>query len=70
MELTLWTYEGPPHVGAIRIAASMRAHFMGADGFEAGTDVWGIAKKGLKNAPASLWSRLVEFCFPKKAWRE
>lgn len=23
MELTLWTYEGPPHVGAIRIAASM-----------------------------------------------
>ena len=24
MELTLWTYEGPPHVGAIRIAASMR----------------------------------------------
>ena len=24
MELTLWTYEGPPHVGAIRIVASMR----------------------------------------------
>ena len=24
MELTLWTYEGPPHVGAMRIAASMR----------------------------------------------
>ena len=24
MKLTLWTYEGPPHVGAIRIAASMR----------------------------------------------
>jgi len=24
MELSLWTYEGPPHVGAIRIAASMR----------------------------------------------
>mgnify|MGYP000005488635 FL=1 len=23
MELALWTYEGPPHVGAIRIAASM-----------------------------------------------
>jgi light-independent protochlorophyllide reductase subunit B len=23
MELTLWTYEGPPHVGAMRIAASM-----------------------------------------------
>jgi light-independent protochlorophyllide reductase subunit B len=23
MELTLWTYEGPPHVGALRIAASM-----------------------------------------------
>ena len=22
--LALWTYEGPPHVGAIRIAASMR----------------------------------------------
>jgi hypothetical protein len=34
----------------------MKANFMGADGFEAGTDVWGIAKKGLKNAPASLWS--------------
>ena len=24
MELTLWTYEGPPHVGAMRIASSMR----------------------------------------------
>ena len=24
MELTLWTYEGPPHVGALRIAASMQ----------------------------------------------
>ncbi|HBO11680.1 MAG TPA: ferredoxin:protochlorophyllide reductase (ATP-dependent) subunit B [Halieaceae bacterium] len=24
MELTFWTYEGPPHVGAIRIANSMR----------------------------------------------
>ncbi|MFU8764427.1 MAG: nitrogenase component 1, partial [Haliea sp.] len=24
MELTFWTYEGPPHVGAIRVAASMR----------------------------------------------
>ncbi|MEB3169569.1 MAG: ferredoxin:protochlorophyllide reductase (ATP-dependent) subunit B [Synechococcaceae cyanobacterium] len=24
MELTLWTYEGPPHVGAMRIAASMQ----------------------------------------------
>ena len=23
MDLTLWTYEGPPHVGAMRIAASM-----------------------------------------------
>jgi len=23
MDLTLWTYEGPPHVGALRIAASM-----------------------------------------------
>jgi light-independent protochlorophyllide reductase subunit B len=29
MELTLWTYEGPPHVGAMRIAASMRdVHFV------------------------------------------
>ena len=29
MELTLWTYEGPPHVGAIRVAASMRdVHLM------------------------------------------
>ena len=25
MELTLWTYEGPPHVGAMRIATSMEA---------------------------------------------
>ncbi len=25
MQLTLWTYEGPPHVGAMRIATSMRA---------------------------------------------
>ncbi|MDN2581074.1 ferredoxin:protochlorophyllide reductase (ATP-dependent) subunit B [Aquibium sp. ELW1220] len=24
MQLTVWTYEGPPHVGAMRIAASMR----------------------------------------------
>jgi light-independent protochlorophyllide reductase subunit B len=24
MELTLWTYEGPPHVGAMRVATSMR----------------------------------------------
>ena len=24
MQLSLWTYEGPPHVGAMRIAASMR----------------------------------------------
>jgi light-independent protochlorophyllide reductase subunit B len=24
MELSVWTYEGPPHVGAIRVAASMR----------------------------------------------
>ena len=23
MQLTLWTYEGPPHVGAMRIATSM-----------------------------------------------
>ena len=23
MQLTLWTYEVPPHVGAMRIAASM-----------------------------------------------
>ncbi|MFO0295427.1 MAG: ferredoxin:protochlorophyllide reductase (ATP-dependent) subunit B [Rhodospirillales bacterium] len=29
MELTLWTYEGPPHVGAMRVAASMRdIHFV------------------------------------------
>jgi light-independent protochlorophyllide reductase subunit B len=24
MQLTLWSYEGPPHVGAMRVAASMR----------------------------------------------
>ncbi len=24
MELTLWTYEGPPHIGAMRIASSMK----------------------------------------------
>ncbi|MBC8131303.1 MAG: ferredoxin:protochlorophyllide reductase (ATP-dependent) subunit B, partial [Rhizobiaceae bacterium] len=24
MQLTVWTYEGPPHVGAMRIAASMK----------------------------------------------
>ena len=29
MQLTLWTYEGPPHVGAMRIAASMKdVHFV------------------------------------------
>jgi light-independent protochlorophyllide reductase subunit B len=25
MQLTLWTYEGPPHVGAMRVATAMRA---------------------------------------------
>jgi light-independent protochlorophyllide reductase subunit B len=25
MQLTLWTYEGPPHVGAMRVAASMKS---------------------------------------------
>ena len=24
MQLTLWTYEGPPHIGAMRIASSMQ----------------------------------------------
>ena len=24
MQLTLWTYEGPPHIGAMRIATAMR----------------------------------------------
>jgi light-independent protochlorophyllide reductase subunit B len=29
MQLTLWTYEGPPHVGAMRIATAMRGvHFV------------------------------------------
>jgi light-independent protochlorophyllide reductase subunit B len=29
MQLTLWTYEGPPHVGAMRIAASLKnAHLV------------------------------------------
>jgi len=29
MELALWTYEGPPHIGAMRIAASMqRTHLL------------------------------------------
>ena len=29
MQLTIWTYEGPPHVGAMRIASSMRdLHFV------------------------------------------
>ena len=29
MELTLWTYEGPPHVGAMRVIASMReVHYL------------------------------------------
>src|SRR5262245_12008966 len=29
MQLTLWTYEGPPHVGAMRIAAAMEGvHFV------------------------------------------
>ena len=29
MQLTLWTYEGPPHVGAMRVAASLRdVHFV------------------------------------------
>ncbi|HJM80201.1 MAG TPA: nitrogenase component 1, partial [Prochlorococcaceae cyanobacterium Fu_MAG_72] len=29
MELTLWTYEGPPHIGAMRIATSMEGvHYL------------------------------------------
>ena len=24
MQLTLWTYEGPPHIGAMRVATAMR----------------------------------------------
>jgi light-independent protochlorophyllide reductase subunit B len=29
MELTLWTYEGPPHIGAIRVATAMKGlHFV------------------------------------------
>ena len=24
MQLTVWTYEGPPHVGAMRVAAAMK----------------------------------------------
>jgi len=29
MQLTVWTYEGPPHVGAMRIAAALRGvHFV------------------------------------------
>ena len=24
MQLTVWTYEGPPHVGAMRIATAMK----------------------------------------------
>ena len=29
MQLTLWTYEGPPHVGAMRIATAMdRVHYV------------------------------------------
>ena len=24
MELTLWTYEGPPHIGAMRVATAMQ----------------------------------------------
>jgi light-independent protochlorophyllide reductase subunit B len=29
MQLTVWTYEGPPHVGAMRIAASMKGvHYL------------------------------------------
>ena len=29
MKLTLWTYEGPPHVGAMRIATAMKdLHFV------------------------------------------
>ena len=24
MQLTLWTYEGPPHIGAMRIATAMQ----------------------------------------------
>ncbi len=29
MQLTVWTYEGPPHVGAMRIATAMKGvHFV------------------------------------------
>jgi len=26
MKLTVWTYEGPPHVGAMRVATGMTGH--------------------------------------------
>ena len=29
MKLTVWTYEGPPHVGAMRVATAMKGlHFV------------------------------------------
>ena len=29
MQLTVWTYEGPPHVGAMRVATGMeRLHYV------------------------------------------
>ena len=30
MQLTLWTYEGPPHVGAMRVATAMRGRALRA----------------------------------------
>ena len=26
MKLTVWTYEGPPHVGAMRVATASKLH--------------------------------------------
>ena len=38
MQLTLWTYEGPPHIGAMRIATAMDGYPMALRG-EAGTAI-------------------------------
>ena len=60
MQLTLWTYEGPPHVGAMRIATAM-------------TDVHYVLHAPQGDTYADLLFTMVERlpCRPpwRRAWR-
>ena len=58
MQLTLWTYEGPPHVGAMRIATAMRdVHYvLHAPQGDTYADL-------LFTRPGASWTRIVSQCW-------